>query len=178
MREKRCRVIIQQQDIQRLSAVVAVVQPELQNYQEAIAQQLRTSQGADDAREESGMAALKLLTCLESLLPNLDDIVKRGLQEEEKQGRVRVTLNEDEPTELRVLHYCTRHLPELPQSIPWSEFSLALAPLLEAIDHSSFDTIMSRIAPKAVSCSVDDFKRGRAASADTEEEVDGFDWNV
>jgi hypothetical protein len=184
LKEKRARLMLPRQDLERLVSLLSVIKPELPAYQQALAESWSAAQLNARTDLPEPIDVLKILTCLQTLLPKFEQLIEKH-HYEDKNNRMRVAITEEDGNELRVLAYCARHLPDT--SIAWSEFSRALSPLLAALDESAFEQMMSLIAPRAASCRAEDFKRGRDKHAldvtthdDNEmiEELDGFDWNV
>ncbi|MEW6730954.1 MAG: hypothetical protein AB1489_06430 [Acidobacteriota bacterium] len=180
MKEKRWRIALEQQEVTRLATLLTVVHQELPDYR----QRLSNYWSEQAAREqvEADEHALHMIACLEALLPKFDELIQRNTQDG-KNGQIRIALTAEELLELRAIYYCASHLPDQPDSLSWQDFVQVLTPLLAALDRSIFEQVAALVTPKAVSCSINDFKRGRAqsATADTspaDEEFDGLDWNT
>src|SRR5437773_11609914 len=175
LKDTRWRIALEWAELARLDSMLDVIKLEMPTYQQALSERWKEDQAIASSSEEATSEALKLFACLESILPVLDELVQHGLHEDEKSGRMRATITEDDPTKLRVINYCASHLPDLPASIAWQEFAKALVPIIEAIDRSAFEQLLALVTPRTVSCTVDDLKRGRNQSeeSDDSEEFDG-----
>jgi hypothetical protein len=195
LKEKRLRLILPREDWQRLASVVSVIGSELTNYQQALAESGQFNAGDRDSYCQPDQ--LKLLSCLQLIWPNFEQLIERAKLDEKN----RLIITDTEASELRVLNYCARYLPDT--TIAWLEFQLALKPVLDVLDYNLLEQIMSIAAPRMINCSVDDLKRGRKVShppvsssistqhntdeldqhnqdltTDDPMEFDGFDWKV
>jgi hypothetical protein len=155
--------------------MLTVIKSEFSDYQQTMIDQPAQLDEAQENLAHENLAhenLVRMLACVESLLEKLSELIEPGAMED-KSGRWRFSLNEEDAIAMRVLNYCALRLPD--RSISWSEFSRALAPLLAALDQSAFEHISALVLPKAVSCTIDDLKRGRDfESSDNLDNIDNL----
>lgn len=155
MKEKRRQVFLLQVDRERLISFVGVIDSDLEAYHQSLTQQWQR-QCADPPEELEEQ--LQILSYLQYMLPNFLAMLNQA-HIDEKTDKIRLSITDEEFVELRALYFCTKNLPD--NAIAWSEFAVALEPLMNALDAGAFEAMMISRVPKKISCRIEDFKRGR-----------------